>query len=349
MNSVRKGKQSVSIGFVIYFLFRFTKWERRGTNTREFPFQIQIPQGTCDTDGYILSRLPGVPDYHFLFPREQVEFVRGSGHQYTELRSVIIERENNEEVIHQLREEIEHKDNTIHELQEINRATELDKRNAELEKQEALTSSTFCKTELDANWQLNLPNNQDVKKALKDGRKSLVPRLVPEMENKLYTLLCDFCKIESLQFVLTSGEMKTYVAGCVKLSLIMNANDPPVAIDCPGWVPCISQKESIYQSKHEEDPGLLKHKGNTQVPSNVDGNGSNQNITPDLKERRAFNKELFKEYTMRGKYVEFFVWPVMYLHEDGPVLTKGIAQGAEVKMVSDNDHRWEWWKTSDSL
>ncbi|XP_052791691.1 uncharacterized protein LOC128225831 isoform X2 [Mya arenaria] len=172
------------------------------------------------------------------------EFVRGSGHQYTELRSVITERENNEEVIHQLREEIEQKDNKIHELQEINRATELDKRNAELEKQEALTrlselmsvklrdnnpniadlndpyrptklaemfselydnewtalytvledlklkdrhiinfcldvfmlSFTFCQTELEANWQLvskwylddNLPNNQAVKKALKD-------------------------------------------------------------------------------------------------------------------------------------------------------------------------------------
>ncbi|WAQ98111.1 hypothetical protein MAR_022484 [Mya arenaria] len=244
------------------------------------------------------------------------EFVRGSGHQYTELRSVITERENNEEL-----------------------------------------SFTFCQTELEANWQLvskwylddNLPNNQAVKKALKDGRKSLVQSLVLEMENKLYILLCDFCKLESLQFVLSSGEMKEYVAGCVKLSLMMNANDPPVAIDCPGWVPCISQKESIYQPKHEEESDLHKQEVNAQIPSNVGGDGSNQNSTLDLKDRLDFNKELFKEYTVRGKYVKFFVWPVMYLHKNGPVLAKGIAQGDEDKMISDDDHRWVWWKTSDSL
>ncbi|XP_052791689.1 uncharacterized protein LOC128225830 [Mya arenaria] len=354
------------------------------------------------------------------FLRDCLKFKNKPEYQYRRLSSIKIDRDETGETVHRLREEIEHKDNKIHELQEQNRKTALDKRHAEVEKQEALTrlselmsvklrdnnpniadlndpfrptklaemfselydnewtalytvledsskfkdrhminflldvfmvSFTFCKTELEANWQLvskwylddNVPNNQAVKKTLKDRRKLFVPRVLPEMENKLYTLLCGLCKLESLQFVLSSCQMKEYVATCVKLSLLMNANDPPVAIECPGWVPCISQKESIYQPKHEEESDLLTHEGNAQIPTNVDGDGSNQTYTSDLKERRTFNKELFKEYTVRGKYVEFFVWPVMYLHENGPVLAKGIAQGAEDKVISDDDHRWVWW------
>ncbi|WAQ98112.1 hypothetical protein MAR_022485 [Mya arenaria] len=249
------------------------------------------------------------------FLRDCLKFKNKPEYQYRRLSSIKIDRDETGETVHRLREEIEHKDNKIHELQEQNRKTALDKRHAEV-------SFTFCKTELEANWQL-------VSKWY--------------LDDKLYTLLCGLCKLESLQFVLSSCQMKEYVATCVKLSLLMNANDPPVAIECPGWVPCISQKESIYQPKHEEESDLLTHEGNAQIPTNVDGDGSNQTYTSDLKERRTFNKELFKEYTVRGKYVEFFVWPVMYLHENGPVLAKGIAQGAEDKVISDDDHRWVWW------
>ncbi|XP_052795252.1 uncharacterized protein LOC128228144 isoform X2 [Mya arenaria] len=208
-----------------------------------------------------------------------------------------------------------------------------------------MESFTFCKTKLDTNWQLvtgwyfdeNLPNSKSLKKAFKDGRKSMVPRLLTEIEKKFNTYLCGFCKNASLQPVLTSGKMKEYVSSCAKLSLLMNASDLPVIVDCPGWVPCTPD----YQSEQDEHSGVFE-----QATVNAEGDESNKNSTSDLKERRDFNKELFKEYTVRGKYVEFFVWPVMYLHENGPVLTKGIAQGTENKMVSDDDHRWMWWKTT---
>ncbi|XP_052278882.1 uncharacterized protein LOC127877239 isoform X2 [Dreissena polymorpha] len=47
------------------------------------------------------------------------------------------------------------------------------------------------------------------------------------------------------------------------------------------------------------------------------------NFNPGAK----FDTTLFKDYTTRGPYVEFLVWPALYLHKDGPLLSKGVAQG----------------------
>ncbi|WAQ98120.1 hypothetical protein MAR_022493 [Mya arenaria] len=184
-------------------------------------------------------------------------------------------------------------------------------------------------------WYLNenLPNSQALKKALKYGRKTMVARLFTEIEKKFNTYLCGFFKNASFRPVLTSGKMKEYVSSCVKLSLLMNASDLPVIVDCPGWVPCTPD----YHLKQDEHSGVFR-----QVTVNAEGDESKTKSTLDLKERRHFNKELFKVYTVRGKYAEY-----VYLHKNGPVLAKGIAQGAKDKMVSDDDHLWEWWKTTD--
>lgn len=40
-----------------------------------------------------------------------------------------------------------------------------------------------------------------------------------------------------------------------------------------------------------------------------------------------FNTDMYKPYTKTGKYVDFVVWPALYLHEGGPMLSKGVAQG----------------------
>ncbi|XP_053399154.1 uncharacterized protein LOC123556779 isoform X2 [Mercenaria mercenaria] len=42
-----------------------------------------------------------------------------------------------------------------------------------------------------------------------------------------------------------------------------------------------------------------------------------------------FDTILFKDYTSRGRYVQFVVWPALYLHEGGPLLSKGVAQGCD--------------------
>ncbi|WAQ98121.1 hypothetical protein MAR_022494 [Mya arenaria] len=240
--------------------------------------------------------------------------------------------------------QLDQKDNEIHDLKDNVRKLSQEKRQAEMEKQDALTRNHlhFAKRNLipTGRWYLdeNLPNSQALKKALKDGRKAMVPRLLTEIEKRFDTYLCGFCKNASIRPVLTSCEMKEYVSSCVKLSLLMNASDLPIVVDCPGWVPCTPD----YHLKQDEHSGVFR-----QVTVNAEGDESKTKSTLDLKDRLDFNKELFKEYTVRGKYVEFFVWPVMYLHDNGPVLTKGIAQCAEDKMVSDDDHRWEWRQSTD--
>ncbi|XP_053399157.1 meiosis-specific nuclear structural protein 1-like isoform X2 [Mercenaria mercenaria] len=44
-----------------------------------------------------------------------------------------------------------------------------------------------------------------------------------------------------------------------------------------------------------------------------------------------FDTNAFKDYTKRGKYVEYVVWPALYLHEGGVLLAKGVAQGTDHK------------------
>ncbi|KAK3593600.1 hypothetical protein CHS0354_018697 [Potamilus streckersoni] len=39
----------------------------------------------------------------------------------------------------------------------------------------------------------------------------------------------------------------------------------------------------------------------------------------------------YREYTKKGPYEEFVVWPVLYLYRGGPMLSKGVAQGSKLK------------------
>ena len=41
----------------------------------------------------------------------------------------------------------------------------------------------------------------------------------------------------------------------------------------------------------------------------------------------SFDDTKYRTYTSKGPRVAFVVWPAMLLHEDGPVLCKGVAQG----------------------
>ena len=40
-----------------------------------------------------------------------------------------------------------------------------------------------------------------------------------------------------------------------------------------------------------------------------------------------FDTQVFREYTKRGPDVDYVVWPALLLHEGGPLLCKGVAQG----------------------
>lgn len=45
---------------------------------------------------------------------------------------------------------------------------------------------------------------------------------------------------------------------------------------------------------------------------------------------KTFNTDVYRAYTKNGSHVEYVVWPIMYLHEDGPILMKGVAQGIKL-------------------
>ncbi|WAQ98140.1 hypothetical protein MAR_022513 [Mya arenaria] len=186
---------------------------------------------------------------------------------------------------------------------------------------------------------MSLPNNDKVKKSLKDARKAVIPNLVPEMEQKFRVMIGEKCKDVTLCLTLSTNAFMQYVATCIKLCLLMNANDPPVVISYPGWVSCEKRSDS---TEGIDNQNMAQSDGSSTDTQEEKGNAS----STEAMETQRFSKDLFKEYTKRGKFVKFYVWPVVYLHEKGPLLAKGIAQGTEENI--DCDQRWEWYKESDS-
>jgi hypothetical protein len=74
-------------------------------------------------------------------------------------------------------------------------------------------------------------------------------------------------------------------------------------------------------------------KANDSRSDEKDRNDEEENNTEIIvpneyqKKKTDFDKNLFKEYTFLGNYFDYIVWPALLLHKDGPLLSKGIAQG----------------------
>lgn len=62
------------------------------------------------------------------------------------------------------------------------------------------------------------------------------------------------------------------------------------------------------------------------------------------------NTELYKAYTSSGLLVEFVVWPPLLLHEGGPVLCKGVAQGYNEQTLPTTapGHRMSAWEEKET-
>ena len=41
----------------------------------------------------------------------------------------------------------------------------------------------------------------------------------------------------------------------------------------------------------------------------------------------VFDPATYRSYTKAGQYIDFIVWPALYLTQQGSVLYKGVAQG----------------------
>lgn len=54
---------------------------------------------------------------------------------------------------------------------------------------------------------------------------------------------------------------------------------------------------------------------------------------------QQFNSAKFRDYQRRGFYTEYIVWPALALYENGPLLSKGVAQGSDIVVTSVNTIR----------
>lgn len=50
---------------------------------------------------------------------------------------------------------------------------------------------------------------------------------------------------------------------------------------------------------------------------------------PDIKESAPYDTSKYRGYQSSGKFIDFIVWPALCLHEGGPLLCRGVAQGLE--------------------
>ena len=51
-------------------------------------------------------------------------------------------------------------------------------------------------------------------------------------------------------------------------------------------------------------------------------------------QRTEFDSSKFREYQRRGFYAEYIVWPALALCKNGPLLSKGVAQGSDIPYVT---------------
>lgn len=50
-------------------------------------------------------------------------------------------------------------------------------------------------------------------------------------------------------------------------------------------------------------------------------------ISTSTKPSDNFDSDVYKVYTKKGKQIDYVVWPPLFLHKDGPLIGKGVAQG----------------------
>ncbi|XP_060583074.1 uncharacterized protein LOC132739389 isoform X2 [Ruditapes philippinarum] len=174
---------------------------------------------------------------------------------------------------------------------------------------------------------MNLPGAQQTSKWLKDSRKA-------NIRNKLHEVRDDFKKEVFKTFkenkiidLLEKDEVDKYLEKCVEVSLLMVTTDPPVVVLCP------ELEENDRDISHIEECQPFMGKAIDSSSDEKDRDDKEENNTETIapiehqKKKTDFDKNLFKEYTFRGNYFDFIVWPALLLHKDGPLLSKGIAQG----------------------
>ncbi|KAL3879558.1 hypothetical protein ACJMK2_031852 [Sinanodonta woodiana] len=90
----------------------------------------------------------------------------------------------------------------------------------------------------------------------------------------------------------TFDDVSEYIGSCVRICWKLYTKEPPMYLDF----------------------------GDSKEPAQ-----SSQKTTTKM----HFDKDKFMSYTMSGNYIDYVVWPAVYLYKDGPIMKKGVAQGTE--------------------
>ncbi|KAL3879688.1 hypothetical protein ACJMK2_031975 [Sinanodonta woodiana] len=88
----------------------------------------------------------------------------------------------------------------------------------------------------------------------------------------------------------TFDHLSEYITSCVSICFMMCTKEPPMYLDFGDL----------------KEPAQLRNKTATKM---------------------HFDKDKFMSYTMSGNYIDYVVWPAVYLYKDGPLMKKGVAQG----------------------
>lgn len=167
-------------------------------------------------------------------------------------------------------------------------------------------------------------------------------------------MLKSACSDTSITVFIDQEKLQTYIRACVKICLLMAATDPPVVMTTKGMDGIKGTENGLVQVNRDS----VTSRHNLQASPSKSGvdcffevevvNETQQGInTANLTSRKETEKldhTAFKDYTKTGRYVDFVVWPALYLHEGGPLLCKGVAQGTNQTQQTSQNQDWKWYK-----
>jgi hypothetical protein len=136
------------------------------------------------------------------------------------------------------------------------------------------------------------------------------------------------CKNDDLKELFQKEPIKLFITKCIDICLLMTSTDPPLVMDCPLREPFLKFSTKNLTEKDNDCDG--RNVGPQVKSVNKKSRLNQENASSIDRQKCIFDKDSFKEYTCRGKYLDFVVWPALFLHKGGPLLNKGVAQGRKI-------------------
>ncbi|KAH3737729.1 uncharacterized protein LOC127850673 [Dreissena polymorpha] len=156
-----------------------------------------------------------------------------------------------------------------------------------------MESYQFCDQELLEVWTIaeswfidkDAMTAQQISKTLKDGRKKKVIGRIHAIQQKYTVYLLNLCNTEHLDKFLTSDPLRNYISTCVRLALLMTANDPPVVIECPGW-------QRFSKRQHPRETASLSSSDDGLAPEDLNNDNENKSTINTIDETRSYVNDI---------------------------------------------------------